>query len=59
MKEKLAVNVYDTMRDENSKITEEKEHFLRPKEVLDLGTELNLIYCRYHAKNQLVVAGKK
>lgn len=59
MKEKLAVNVYDVLREDGNKGADEKEHFLRPKEVLDLGTELNLIYCRYHAKNQLVVAGKK
>jgi hypothetical protein len=59
MKEKLATNVYDILQDENSKVAEEKEYYLKPKEVLDLGTELNLIYCRYHAKNQLIIAGKK
>lgn len=52
------MDVYDLLREE-SKVNQEREHYLRPKEVLDLGTDLNLIYCRYHSKGQLVVAGRK
>ena len=51
--EKLARNIYEIEDERKEKKTEQ------PKEVIYMGRDVNLTYCKYTRKNLLVVAGTK
>jgi hypothetical protein len=51
--EKQARNIYEFQEDKNEKKSQP------PKEVIYMGRDVNLTYCKYTRKNLLVVGGTR
>ncbi len=51
--QKLARNIYEIQEEKKEKKTEQ------PNEVIYMGRDVNLTYCKYTRKNLLVVAGTR